>query len=372
MMPYPTEARWQDAVQDLLAVRRPQQAEQVLRRHLVWHPREVFAHILLALALYKQSRLPEARAAAHAALALDPAASEAFYLLSLLENQLGQPTASRAALTEALRLQPRNPKYLAVQAQFLLHQKQWAQAQAAAERGLAHNPVHADCLVVWVEALCQQKLWAALEEALYRLRAAHPNLAATHLLLGQEALRQRQYAETQAHIQEALRLDPLDSGAEQLLVVAKNSQYELLPELRAAYREAKRELAEAPDPAGKAPVINPLPWWGWLAFLGLILLTGGPPLQASAQSVPYFAGYCGLVGAVGTLVAGGYYHKGFLRPWQLAALLLGTAGLAFLAWYSLAGWHKTYAVELLRLVLLPAFLCMHGIWSGTLQRKAPE
>ncbi|MBG8552465.1 tetratricopeptide repeat protein [Hymenobacter guriensis] len=213
MMPHPTEARWQDAVQNLLAVQRPQQAEQVVRQQLARNPREVLGYVLLGFALYQQTRIEEARASVREALALNPAASEAFYVLCLIENVAGQPAARAAALTEALRLQPYNPKYLGVQARFLLHQGEPAASLVAAERGLAQNPTHAECLTARANALHAQQRWPELAEALHQLRAAHPTLPIAHQLLGREALRQEQFVAAQAHFQEVLRLSPNNSVA---------------------------------------------------------------------------------------------------------------------------------------------------------------
>ncbi|UOQ74308.1 tetratricopeptide repeat protein [Hymenobacter cellulosilyticus] len=343
-------AEWYKRGQLLLDRHRPEQAEQVLRQGLAEQPRQVFAHILLALALYRQNRMAEARTAAHGALALDPAASEAYYLLSLIENQLEQPTASYAALAEALRLQPFNTKYLAVQAQFLLHQERWAEAQAAAERGLAHNPLHADSLVARAKALCQQKRWAELDQALHRLLAAHPNLTTAHLLRGQEALRQKQYPEARAYIQEALRLDPLNQEAKLLLTAS----------------EAKQTLAK--PSTLEAPFLNPLPWWGWLAFLALLALSGGALLESADQSEEYFLWYSGGMWAVAALILTGQYGKKLLRQRPLTILLLGMAGVAFCAGYSLVVWHKTYAPDLLRLIPLTVMLSLHRIWG---QKQKP-
>ncbi|MFD2787059.1 tetratricopeptide repeat protein [Hymenobacter rubripertinctus] len=213
MMPTPPGSRWQEAAQNLLALHRPQQAEQLLRQHLAQNPREVLAHIMLSFALYQQNQLAEARAAVAEALALNPAASEGYYVLCLLENRAGQFGPRDHAIREALRLQPFNPKYLGMQARILLVQAQPAAAQLVAERGLAHTPTHQDCLVARAQALHAQQHWPELTGALHQLRAAHPTLPKAHLLLGQEAMRQDQFAAAQAHFQEVLRLAPTDEQA---------------------------------------------------------------------------------------------------------------------------------------------------------------
>ncbi|WP_426490465.1 tetratricopeptide repeat protein [Hymenobacter sp. 102] len=213
MLPHPPATQWQDAVQNLLDIHRPEQAEQLVRQQLARNPQEVFAHILLSFALYQQNRLDEAREVAQQALALNPAASEAFYVLFLVENQAGQAPAQAKALRAALHLQPFNPKYLAAQAQLYLHQNQPALALAAAEQGLAYNPTHADCLIALADALHELQRWPELAPVLQQLVAAHPNLPKAHQLLGREAMRQQQYAAAQVHYQEVLRLAPTDATA---------------------------------------------------------------------------------------------------------------------------------------------------------------
>lgn len=212
-MSFSTDSRWQEAVQHLLAVHRPQQAETLLRQQLGRNPREVYAQVLLAAALYQQARYPAARTAAQDALALDPATSEAHYLLCLICSQLDLVPATVEAIDEALRLQPWNPKYLGARAQVYLRFNQPAEAQRVAELGLAYDPTHAGCLVQRAEALQQQSKWDELAAALGQLRQAHPTLPTAYRMLGQEALRQEQFAQAQQYYQEVLRLAPNNEEA---------------------------------------------------------------------------------------------------------------------------------------------------------------
>ncbi|RSK40922.1 tetratricopeptide repeat protein [Hymenobacter perfusus] len=213
MRPETPAARWQDAVQNLLDIHRPEQAERLVRQQLALNPQDVFAHILLSFALYQQQQLDGAREAARQALSLNPAASEAFYVLFLVEDQAGQGPARAQALQEALHLQPFNPKYLAAQAQLYLHQHQPAAAQQAAARGLANYPSHAGCLIAVANALHEQQRWPDLAPVLQQLVAAHPTMPKAHQLLGREAMRQQRYAAAQVHFQEVLRLAPTDATA---------------------------------------------------------------------------------------------------------------------------------------------------------------
>ncbi|GAB3831776.1 tetratricopeptide repeat protein [Hymenobacter jeollabukensis] len=207
-MPQMEDGRWEEAAQHLLAVRRPAEAEQVIRRHLLAQPRHAFAHTLLGLALLRQARLPAAREAVLTALGLEPQSNEAYYLLGLISQRQGYLPAALRAIGHALRLQPLSPKYLGTHAWFLNQQGQFAQAQQEAERGLALDAQHAECLVQRVEALHGLQAWAQLPEALEQLQRARSDHAITHRLLGREALRQEAFAAAQSHFREALRLEP--------------------------------------------------------------------------------------------------------------------------------------------------------------------
>lgn len=207
-------------MQQLLAVRRPQQAEQLVRRHLAQHPQDPFAHVLLALALLRQQRFDETKTAAKTALSLNPAESEAYYLLSLAQAQTGQPRAAEASIGRALQRNPLSSTYLGIRAWVLNLLGRPQEAQAAAEMGLRHDPAHAECLVQLAQALCKQEQWGALSTVLHRLVKAQPQLAVAHRLLGQEALRQEQFLAAQTHFGEALRLAPEDSESHQGLTRA--------------------------------------------------------------------------------------------------------------------------------------------------------
>lgn len=207
-MPQMEDGRWEETAQHLLAVRRPAEAEQVIRRHLTQQPRHAFAHALLGLALLRQARLPEAREAVLTALGLEPQSNEAYYLLGLISQQQGYLPAALRAIGQALRLQPLSPKYLGTHAWFLNQQKLFARAREEAERGLALDAQHAECLVQRVEALHGLQDWAPLAEALQQLRRARPDHALTHRLLGREALRREEFGAAQEHFREALRLEP--------------------------------------------------------------------------------------------------------------------------------------------------------------------
>ncbi|MGY2133516.1 tetratricopeptide repeat protein [Hymenobacter sp. HD11105] len=254
--------QWQEAVQHLLAVRRPEQAEQLIRRHLAQHPRDAFAHVLLALALLRQNRLAEAANVAKTAISLNPSEGEGYYLLSLAQLYAGQLTAAESTIRHALELSPINSKYLGTLALILNGLERVVEAQVVAEAGLTNDPTHVQCLVQLVKSLQTQELWAPLNLSLQRLVQARPQLPFAHRALGQEAARQRQFAAAQAHYETALHLAPDDAESHKGLTQAL--RYQFLPG-RLMYRiDYYGTFISEKSPFGK------------LGAFGLVLLVVGP------------------------------------------------------------------------------------------------
>ncbi|UOQ67092.1 tetratricopeptide repeat protein [Hymenobacter volaticus] len=217
--------RWQEAVQQLLAVRRPAQAEQLVRRRLATYPQDAYAHVLLAFTLLRQQRETEAIDAAENALSFNPAESEAYYLLALALARKGKVEAAQNAIRQALRLNSVSSKYLGIQAWLLNALNRSSEAQAAAEAGLSYDPTHVECLTQLANALRNQQQWSLLQACLRQLVKAHPQLPLAHKLLGEEALRQEHFAEAQAHFEAVLRLAPDEADAHKGLTRALRYQF---------------------------------------------------------------------------------------------------------------------------------------------------
>jgi Flp pilus assembly protein TadD len=210
--------QWEAAAQHLLALHRPQQAEQLIRRHLAAHPQEAFAHILLGVALLRQKRWEEADRVVKQGIALDPQLGDAHYLLSVIQLNDSQPFAASQAIKEALQLNPYNAKYLGQQALICNTQGNYQNALQAAYAGLAVDPTHAECLVQAVQALQQLHHTKRASSALQRLLHFHPTLPAAHILCGEEALSRQDFLEAETHLRETLRLDPTHAKAKSKLL----------------------------------------------------------------------------------------------------------------------------------------------------------
>ncbi|WP_324672019.1 tetratricopeptide repeat protein [Hymenobacter sp. GOD-10R] len=212
--------QWEAAAQHLLALHRPQQAEQLIRRHLAAHPQEAFAHILLGVALLRQKRRGEAYQAVKQGIALDPQLGDAYYLLSVIQLNDSQPFAALQAIQEALQLNPYNAKYLGQQALIFNTQGNYQDALQAAYAGLAFDPTHAECLVQAVQALQQLRHPKRASSVLQQLLSFHPTLPAAHILCGEEALSRQDFPKAEIHLRETLRLDPTHAkAASKLLTV---------------------------------------------------------------------------------------------------------------------------------------------------------
>jgi len=212
--------QWQELAQQLLQVRRPVQAEAVVRRQLSQYPRDMHAYVLLSLALYRQQRSADALAAAQTALSIEPQYAEAYYMASLAYAQQNESAQALRAVGQALRYNPRSSKYLGTRALLLNAEAKREQALVAADAGLLLDPTHAECLLQRTVALRELAHFDKANDTLAILLYYHPQLPVAHRLRGEEALRCHNPKIAQAHFQEALRLDPTHHKAHTGLVQA--------------------------------------------------------------------------------------------------------------------------------------------------------
>ena len=208
MVDYAQHDQWQDMVQRLLDVHRPQQAEALVRRRLVTYPQEAFAHLLLAVALLRQLRVQEAYVAVQQSIGFDPYLSEAHYLLSMVLMHRSQTYAALQALREALRLNSYSEKYLGYQAFIFNTRSEPEKALQSAEAGLRLNPTHIECLIQQIQALQKLQQPERAQLAMECLLENHPLLPAAHLLRGEDALLREDLAGAESYFREALRRAP--------------------------------------------------------------------------------------------------------------------------------------------------------------------
>lgn len=174
----------------LLELRRPAQAEEILRSHLALKPDDVTALLLLARAFIQQERFEEAHDAAADVVRLAPA--EPAGHIRLAESLIGLDQSERAETVarEAIRLAPwtGGAHYTLARA---LQELRPAEALVAADKALELEPTNAQFHNV--RAMCLGALGRRTEEeASYRTAlggdpdndVALNNLAVTHLERG--------------------------------------------------------------------------------------------------------------------------------------------------------------------------------------------
>lgn len=210
--------QWQELAQQLLQVRRPAQAEMVVRQHLSQHPQDAFAHVLLALALLHQQRFVEARTVIQESLTLDAEFSEAYYVLGAISNRSGNYQAAVETLQQALRLDPHNLKYLGLLAVALNNSHQPEAALRTALRGLTLDPTHVECLAQQLQALRKLGQTRDAWQVTQQLLQSYPQLASAHLFAGEAAVERQDFLEAERRFREALRLDPDDGWAKPRLL----------------------------------------------------------------------------------------------------------------------------------------------------------
>lgn len=221
-MMHPDNNRWQEAVQHLLAVRRPEQAEQLARRRLAQHPQDAAAYELLALAILNQKgRLSEAIPVLQDAIALNPQSSDAQYFNSVALLRSGHSRKALLAIDEALRLHSWSATYLGYKAVILNTRRKPKAALKAATLGLRINPGHLECLHQRVLALQHLRRYKKATQTVQQLAVWHPSLALTHFLLGEDAMRTQEFEEAEMRLQESLRLHPTHTQTQHNLLYVK-------------------------------------------------------------------------------------------------------------------------------------------------------
>ncbi|GLY02120.1 hypothetical protein Acsp01_24990 [Actinoplanes sp. NBRC 101535] len=124
----------------LLEVGRLDQAEAALRSALVEAPGDAELLTLLAYALRRQEKFPQAREACRAALAADPRQASAHLEHAELMLALYSSRDAIAPAEQAIRLEPHDPDGYLVLARALVERRRLPEARAAADHGLRLAP----------------------------------------------------------------------------------------------------------------------------------------------------------------------------------------------------------------------------------------
>lgn len=211
--------RWQEAVQQLLAVRRPAQAEQLVRRRLAAYPQDGVAYERLALTLLNQpGRNAEALEASIQTIALDPQSNGAHYFHSIALLRGAQTYAALEATNEALRLHSYCAQYFGYKAVILNTRNQSKEALKASNAGLAIDPSNLECLYQRILALRKLQQFRVAAASIKQLAFYYPNEALSQRLLGEKEQRAMRPLVAETHFREALRLNPKDDVAGEKLL----------------------------------------------------------------------------------------------------------------------------------------------------------
>lgn len=204
----------------LLEQRRPEMAEQELRRHLTDAPDDFFSHALLALCLGEMERPAEALEEAAEAIRLAPDHPYPHYVRARTLLDAGRIDEAEAAIREAIRIDPDDPDAFALLAAVQLQRRRWSAALDAADRGLTIDAEHVACTNLRATALVQlgrrDEAGATLGQALAR----DPENPYTHANQGWALLHRGDRKAALEHFRQALRADPANDWARQGLVEA--------------------------------------------------------------------------------------------------------------------------------------------------------
>ena len=204
----------------LLEQRRPELAEQELRRALADDPHDAFAHAVLGLCLAEQKRGNDAVAEADTAIALAPEQPFPHYARARILLDAEKLDAAETSIREAIGLDPYDPDAFGVLAAILLGRRRWTDALEAAERGLEIDSEHVGCANLRAMALVQLGRREEAGIALGGALARDPENTHTHANQGWALLHRGEPKPAMEHFREALRLDPENDWAREGLVEA--------------------------------------------------------------------------------------------------------------------------------------------------------
>lgn len=212
-------------IQLLLDQHRYDMARDELEGLLQRSPDEPLAHALLAHCLSEQNQ--GRRALVHARLAVGLAPDLAFchYILSIVQQELGQLKEARRSIEQALELDPEDPDFFARLGLIFLLESRWQEALNCAEQGLSLAPEHVDCQNLRGMALIRlgqpETALTQLDQALLK----EPENARVHANRGWTLLHNGAHAEAQEAFAEALRLEPGLEWAREGMLEAFKSRY---------------------------------------------------------------------------------------------------------------------------------------------------
>ena len=179
----------------LLYLRRPEEAEDWLRRALACAPDDVDALNLLGQRLAERGEQAEAETLLRRALALEASHAGALSNLGLLLQAQRRWAEAEACLSAAAEREPEQAQVLGNLALCLWRQGRSAEAEPLARRALALEPSDADAHQQLALALAQQGCWEEAEATLRAGLDAQPQHAGLRRNLGYLLLTQGRWGE---------------------------------------------------------------------------------------------------------------------------------------------------------------------------------
>lgn len=203
----------------LLLHNRPADAERFLRESLAHDPLNVEALHLLSICVRQgNGREREALELADRALAREPEWTTLHVQRSLILSDLRRLKDAREAAETAIARDPEDSSARAALGYAFLRESRWAEAEAAARQALAHDADDTLAQNVLSQALVWQGKAAESAADVAARLARNPEDAFTHLNAGYAALRDGDHRQAETHFLEALRLQPeFDAAREGLL-----------------------------------------------------------------------------------------------------------------------------------------------------------
>jgi tetratricopeptide (TPR) repeat protein len=209
----------------LIGQHRYADAESELRGLLSESPSESRAHAMLSMCIAEnETRMDEALAEAHAAIAHEPNEALAHYSLALVQLKRKEYRIASQAIEEAIQLEPLDAMYWGMKSRCELANERFQGMLQAAQMGLQLDPENIECRNLLSLALERTgAVKSSLEQAIETLRM-DPEDDDSHAMLGFALLHNGKHLEARHAFREALRLNPMNEPAREGMMQAISSR----------------------------------------------------------------------------------------------------------------------------------------------------
>jgi Flp pilus assembly protein TadD len=204
----------------LLTMRRPAQAEEVIRACLSAEPGDPLLLVLLARALLQQDKYAQAQTAARAALTHDPTSPQALSCLAEIAAHANDFDDGSDYVDRALSLAPLSAGLHRQKAAILLLADRPEEALKSVSTARSLAPDDAEIAALNARILLRLGRRDQAGSEVRRALALEPMSATVHATAGLHTLRQGHTAESIVRYREALRIDPTDAAAREGLALA--------------------------------------------------------------------------------------------------------------------------------------------------------